>query len=136
MKRCISIGLVLLLSVIHAGHAQQRGHRSPFAIRIVGPQVILPDEETELQIEVQNVSNRPTKFVPPLDASEVGWRYPRTSLVITDSQRNVVPPLEAARCGNYGEMRAITFIRCSRARNDNTPHTGLPLGSPASISCH
>lgn len=60
------IAIILLLAVRVADAQNAPQPRSPFALRVVGPQTLLVGEHSTLEIEVENISGTPVKFVPPL----------------------------------------------------------------------
>jgi hypothetical protein len=99
---------VILLLAVHTAHAQNTAatrERSPFALRLVGPLTLVPNEFSPLELEVENVSDRPVTFVRPLDGSVVQARYPHISVTILDSEGRPVPEKLGIMCGVLNPLR-------------------------------
>ncbi len=111
MKRSISLIAVILLIAARVANAQGAPQQSsPFALRVVGPQVLIVDEFSMLEIEVENVSGEPMKFVRPLDGSTEQARYPRISVGIFDSAGRSMPVSLDRWCGVLNPLLTTDIV--------------------------
>jgi len=66
-------------------------------------------ESLEPALVLRNASDHPVQVIHCLDASDVGWRYPKVLVEITDAEGNPQSPPRFGRCGNMNALSLEDF---------------------------
>ncbi len=67
-------------------------------------------EPLPVEFRIRNVSDAAVLVLPSLDASDVGWRYPKYAIEVRDESGAVVPVEPGGRCGNVNQLAAGDFV--------------------------
>jgi hypothetical protein len=68
------------------------------------------DQALPLTVSAINRTDRPQTVLPSLDASDVGWRYPKIDIEIRDARGQLVVGSGIGRCGLVNPLVASDFI--------------------------
>jgi hypothetical protein len=80
---------------------------------------ITADDELPLTFYAVNHTNQSLPVLRSLDASDMGWRYPKIEIEIRDANGSVVGPGSLGRCGLVNPLAAKDFVElASGARVD------------------
>lgn len=102
-RQCSMNWLILLICLCIAPRLSYAA-KNPLEAKISSPKNLLVGQRPMLQIEISNTSNKPVKFVRPLDGSLFHWRYPRISIQVCDQNDGVISFNLGGRCGNMNQI--------------------------------
>lgn len=79
-------------------------------VAVATSKTIGPDDPLPLVAYAVNRTNRPLMVLRSLDASDVGWRYPKIDLEIRDARGQLVGGAPGGRCGLVNPLTASDFV--------------------------
>jgi hypothetical protein len=102
------VGLLLAFSA-RSAHAEEAPQRSPEVevALTVEVETIEAGQKPVFRVRLINRTDRAIYLVGSLDASDVGWRYPKLTVDRTGPQ----PAAGLGRCGNMNNLREEDFVR-------------------------
>lgn len=86
---------------------------------IGSPATVRPDEPLPLTFYAVNRTDRPLSVIRSLDASDMGWRYPKIELEIRDAQGRLVEDAPVGRCGLVNPLTASDFVELAPGARTN-----------------
>ncbi len=92
----------------------------PISILVIAsPTTVSPDDPLPLTFYALNRTDRPLSVLPSLDASDMGWRYPKIDIEIRDAKGRLVEGAPVGRCGLVNPLAASDFIELAPGARAN-----------------
>ncbi len=81
----------------------------PLELKLSVDRPVKVGEQVAPTAKLVNASDREVLVVAALDASDVGWRYPKMTVTITDPDGKSFAPPVGGRCGNTNALQETDF---------------------------